>query len=710
MAIQFRRGNETDLVSEQLLPGEPAYAIDTKRLVIGDGEGDATLIPTDEEVRNQVDDIVNSRFASKMNLGTTLYHNPNGLQITAGMNIPLNDSTSKYTHLLFDMYAGEGTGTGKRPHITEASGEIVFTATNLVNAPSTSTYHAIFEAVLQVSTNSISVTSFRRVAVSSGSTYTPSYDENVTAASWTIYRIIGLQFYADVDGGPAETYLSQLIAQTQAARDSANTAAGEVRSEMAGIKAVDGIVKGDGAGNYDAAVAVDVPITDADGHFAADNVEGALAEAGEHIADTDNPHGVTAAQIGLGDVDNTADADKPVSTAQAVAIAGALDEAKSYTDSVAEDKADKSALTETNLRIATINKSLSDYQNAIASINVNQSPKQTASGYGTVSLPVNAANGQISVSVGGNTVTDENGTNSTVSAGRLVSANADETEKTYQYYPDVGLLRSLPNGVKDEISFNKQTGQWEHTQAVKEYALQASDIIFAADYVNTNGVFVAKPLDYIGRGVTGYINGNATISGMNEGSIEDDISSIGNFNSTSANAFFLRFTKGTYPTLAAAQTALAGTVLTYQLSEPIVTPVNVTGTLVGHPNGTIYWEPVLPVAGVYDDGIAVTSEDFPIDTLDRIVKIDFDTGLETTIDKSTAEIAADGLSFTHPDLSDGDIVFFTYYHAVSGTLPELDATYFDSRFVRQDSATGKFYKLDWGVENGDVIPILVEVE
>ena len=129
---------------------------------------------------------------SKLNLGTTLYHNPNGLQITAGMNIPLTDDTSKYTHLLFDMYAGEGTG--KRPHITEASGEIVFTATNLVNAPSSSTYHAIFEAVLQVSTNSISVTSFRRVAVSSGSTYTPSYDENVTAASWTIYRIIGLQF------------------------------------------------------------------------------------------------------------------------------------------------------------------------------------------------------------------------------------------------------------------------------------------------------------------------------------------------------------------------------------------------------------------------------------------------------------------------------------------------------------------------------------
>lgn len=37
----------------------------------------------------------------------------------------------------------------------------------------------------------------------------------------------------------------------------------------------------------------------------------------------DNPHGVTKAQVGLGDADNTSDANKPVSTAQAVAIADA---------------------------------------------------------------------------------------------------------------------------------------------------------------------------------------------------------------------------------------------------------------------------------------------------------------------------------------------------------------------------------------------------
>ena len=42
-----------------------------------------------------------------------------------------------------------------------------------------------------------------------------------------------------------------------------------------------------------------------------------------HIGNKSNPHGVTKAQVGLGKVNNTSDADKPVSTAQATAIADA---------------------------------------------------------------------------------------------------------------------------------------------------------------------------------------------------------------------------------------------------------------------------------------------------------------------------------------------------------------------------------------------------
>ena len=42
-----------------------------------------------------------------------------------------------------------------------------------------------------------------------------------------------------------------------------------------------------------------------------------------HIANKSNPHAVTKTQVGLGNVNNTSDADKPVSTAQATAIANA---------------------------------------------------------------------------------------------------------------------------------------------------------------------------------------------------------------------------------------------------------------------------------------------------------------------------------------------------------------------------------------------------
>jgi hypothetical protein len=47
------------------------------------------------------------------------------------------------------------------------------------------------------------------------------------------------------------------------------------------------------------------------------------AKIDSHIGNKSNPHAVTKAQVGLGNVNNTSDADKPVSTAQATAIADA---------------------------------------------------------------------------------------------------------------------------------------------------------------------------------------------------------------------------------------------------------------------------------------------------------------------------------------------------------------------------------------------------
>ena len=54
------------------------------------------------------------------------------------------------------------------------------------------------------------------------------------------------------------------------------------------------------------------------------NIDNVATNLTEHEQDTNNPHDVTKTQVGLGNVDNTSDADKPVSTAQAEAISDAV--------------------------------------------------------------------------------------------------------------------------------------------------------------------------------------------------------------------------------------------------------------------------------------------------------------------------------------------------------------------------------------------------
>ena len=75
-------------------------------------------------------------------------------------------------------------------------------------------------------------------------------------------------------------------------------------------------------------------------------------KADEHIQATDNPHSVTKAQVGLGNVDNTSDADKPVSTAQQVALDAeaqarteALDDVNARTDGLQQIKHDLTGVT-----------------------------------------------------------------------------------------------------------------------------------------------------------------------------------------------------------------------------------------------------------------------------------------------------------------------------------------------------------------------------
>lgn len=54
-------------------------------------------------------------------------------------------------------------------------------------------------------------------------------------------------------------------------------------------------------------------------------INAAKASVDAHVLSNANPHGVTKAQVGLGNVDNTADVEKPVSNPQAAALANKVD-------------------------------------------------------------------------------------------------------------------------------------------------------------------------------------------------------------------------------------------------------------------------------------------------------------------------------------------------------------------------------------------------
>ena len=110
--------------------------------------------------------------------------------------------------------------------------------------------------------------------------------------------------------------------------------------------------------------------------------------------------------------------------------------------------------------------------------------------------------------------------------------------------------------------------------------------------------------------------------------------------------------------------------LTYQLAQPIEMPVEVFGNLQSYENGTVYIDTIVSKVNFYDgqEGITVT---VPIKAIDTLYKVDKETGYLHPLDISQAVIAEDGLSFTHPELADGDLVDWDYIPDVESTNPAI---------------------------------------
>lgn len=145
-----------------------------------------------------------------------------------------------------------------------------------------------------------------------------------------------------------------------------------------------------------------------------------------------------------------------------------------------------------------------------------------------------------------------------------------------------------------------------------------------------------------------------------------------------------------------------------EIESPIIKDNVITGTLLSSPGGSIICEPVIADAGMYDDGVIILREDFPIESLESLCKVNAD-GTLTPLDVSTAVIASGGLSFTHPAFSKGDIVAFTYFTVSSGVIGENVYNYVNANGLTL-GADGKYYRVGFAIDiNGNISLTKTEV-
>ena len=292
------------------------------------------------------------------------------------------------------------------------------------------------------------------------------------------------------------------------------------------------------------------------------------------------------------------------------------------------------------------------------------------------------------------------------------------TATEYEPYKESSAIINLPEPLRSVPSANDELNVTAgvKTQNVSE-DIVVSDTVYdtldTSTYTNVDVVITtafadAKAGTTGADGQTHYYNKDGVeLAEVAEADIDLE-ASAGKYYWGEDKKLYIIVAKGDYADIAAARTGLDVTSLNYQLAQEQVIPVQVSGTLVSYPSGTVYIEPYVADAGIYTDKMEVLHQDLPIKALEKLSKIDFMTGLETELDITAAVIAEDKLSFTHPDLTSGDIVFFVYEHGAEGTIPETEISYYDSRYVVKDDVTEKFYK--WAVAVADGVPSIKLVE
>lgn len=197
-----------------------------------------------------------------------------------------------------------------------------------------------------------------------------------------------------------------------------------------------------------------------------------------HIADKDNPHKVTKVQVGLGNVDNTADVDKPVSNATKSAIITATTDmaTKTYVNQKDGDLATLATTDKTNL-VKAINEVNDNTKGVVALYDKNVSTGAGANGW-TTDLVVDGNQTQTQINLYG-AKTYDIPNNGYLVGGLVRLDNGDIVKSTIPNNtnnPNVNMMgwkRIKDNGTKflyaDEIGLTKWSEFKKPPYTTQEY-------------------------------------------------------------------------------------------------------------------------------------------------------------------------------------------------------------------------------------------------
>jgi hypothetical protein len=207
--------------------------------------------------------------------------------------------------------------------VVEGSSNLYFTNARVASAPAVSALEGRASAIESDITAIESAATTLAGRVTSAESGLSSEISRATAAEAALGTRID-NVLSNVTPGTLDS-LTEVVAAFEAADSNlngaitslANSASSDLAAETSARESADS--------------ALDSRLTSAEGRLTSaegdidtlqSDLDTAEASLSGHIADSNNPHSVTKAQVGLGNVDNTSDANKPVSTAQQAALDG----------------------------------------------------------------------------------------------------------------------------------------------------------------------------------------------------------------------------------------------------------------------------------------------------------------------------------------------------------------------------------------------------